>query len=139
MIWEIVLTVLLGSLLLRLGLRLGRLLVRRGVRANDLFKNKPIVSIAFLAGYIGLTLLALHVPQMQVFPLEWRFYGMRITWTLMRVLLLGACGVAISISWYTARRQLVAVLLLGIIGLSGFTAAEAYFLAPIAPFLNDDL
>ena len=139
MLLELILTLLLGLLLLRWGLRLGRLLVRQGATANDLFKDKPAVSLAFLGAYVGLLLLALNVPQMQALPLEWRFYGMRVTWTLMRVLLLGACGVAIAVSWYTARRQLIAVILLGAIGLSGFTVVEVYFLAPIANSLQDNL
>lgn len=139
MLLEVIFTILLGGLLWRSGMRLGRLLVRQGATANDLFKAKPLVSIGFLGGYLALMLLALNVPQMQMLPLEWRFHGMRVTWTLMRVLLLGACGVAMTISWYTARRQMIAVLLLGAIGLSSFTAVEAYFLAPIADSLRDNL
>lgn len=139
MLLEVMFTILLGGLLWRSGMRLGRILVRQGATANDLFKAKPLVSIGFLGGYLALMLLALNLPQLPMLPIEWRFYGMRVTWTLMRVLLLGACGVATAISWYTARRQTIAVVLLGAIGLSSFTVAEAYFLAPIANSLQDNL
>lgn len=136
---EIIFTLLLGILAFKWGRRVGRLLLRKGATADNLFKGKTSVSLAFLGLYVGLLFLALHVPQFQGLPLEWRVYGMRITWTLMRVILLGFCGLAFVISWKTARLQVITVILLGILGLGGFTAAEAYFLAPIHASLNDHL
>jgi predicted double-glycine peptidase len=136
---ELAITILLGTLLFIWGMRFGRVLVRKGATANDLFKDKPLVSLAFLGMYFVLLLLALNVPQIQILPLEWRFYGMRVTWTVIRVLLLGFCGVGFTISWRTARRQVVAVLLLGLLGLGGFTSVEAFFLAPIHASLQNNL
>jgi predicted double-glycine peptidase len=139
MLLEITLTFLLGGLLFRSGIRLGRVLLRKGATANDLFKGKPALSLLFLGLYIGLVVLALNVPQLQILPIEWRIYGMQATWTILRVTLIGFCGLAWMISWHTARSQVIAVVLLGLIGLGGFTAAEAYFLAPIHAELTDNL
>lgn len=136
---EAILTLLLGFLAIMWGKRLGRLLLRKGATANNLFKGKTSVSLAFLGVYIGLLVLALYVPQFHGLPLEWRVYGMRVTWTLMRVMLLGFCGLAFIISWKTARLQVIAVVLLGIVGVGGFTAAEAHFLAPIHTELVNNL
>lgn len=132
-------TLLFGVLAFIWGMRGGRLLLRKGATANNLFTGRNIESIAFLGFYFGLLVLALYLPQLQILPLEWRVSGMRITWTIMRVLLLGFCGVAWVVSWKTARVQVVAVVLLGLLGLGSFTAAEAYFLAPIYPSLKDNL
>lgn len=132
-------TALLGALAFWWGMRLGRLLLRRGATATDLFKGKNAVSLLALGLYIGLTALALYLPQIQSLPVEWRFYGMQISWTLMRITLLGLCGILLVISWKTARIQVIAVACIGLLGLSGFTAAERYFLAPIYPFLRDNL
>ncbi|WP_316432353.1 cysteine peptidase family C39 domain-containing protein [Leptolyngbya sp. NK1-12] len=139
MILGFVVTLLLGSLAIVWGMRWGRFLVRKGATANNLFIGRNIESIAFLGLYLGLLVLALHLPQLQILPLEWRVYGMRITWIIMRVLLLGFCGVAFVVSWKTARMQVIAVVLLGLIGLGSFTTAEAYFLAPIYSMLEDNL
>lgn len=132
-------TLLLGTLTFWWGVRVGRLLLRRGATANDLFKGRTSVSLAFLGLYVGLMVLALHVPQFHQLPIEWRFYGMEVTWTIMRVILLGFCGLTFIVSWKTARIQVIAVVLLGLLGLGGFTAAERYFLAPIYPTLEDNL
>lgn len=139
MLLGIVLSLLLGSLLFQWGMRVGRVLVRSGVTANDLFKGKTAVALLFLGVYMGLLLLALNLPQMPALPLEWRFHGMRITWTLLRILLMGVCGVAFTVSWRTARSQVVAVILIGLLGWGGFTGVEAYFLAPIYSELQDNL
>lgn len=139
MLIEIIITIILGAFLFKQGMRFGRLMLRKGATANDIFKGKPAFSLAFLGIYFGLLLLALNVPQMQILPLEWRFYGMQVTWTLLRVILLGICGIGFVISWHTARQQVIAVFLIGLLGISGFTGAEAYFLAPIYPFLQDNL
>jgi predicted double-glycine peptidase len=139
MLVEFVLTLLLGALLFHWGVRFGRLLVRKGATANDLFKGKASVSLAFLGLYFGLMLLALYAPQFHGLPLEWRVSGMRITWTILRVTLMGFCGVALIVSWKTARSQVIAVVLLGLLGLGGFTAAEHYFLAPIYASLENNL
>lgn len=135
---EFVMTLLFGVLAIIWGMRWGRVLVRKGATANNIFIGRNIESIAFIGLYIGLLVLALYLPQLQILPLEWRIYGMRITWTIMRVLLLGFCGVAFAVSWKTARLQIVAVLALGVLGVGSFTAAEVYFLAPIhASLLNN--
>lgn len=129
----------LGSVLLVWGMRFGRVLVRSGVTANDLFKGRNAIALLFLGFYFGLLLLALNLPQMPVLPIEWRVHGMRITWTLLRVMLMGVCGIGLTISWQTARSQVIAVILIGCLGLAGFTGAESYFLAPIYTDLVDNL
>jgi len=136
---ELWMTVLFGILAVRLGMNWGRLLLRRGATANNLFIGQNIESLAVLAGYLLLLVLALNLPQMQILPLEWRVYGMQITWTIMRVLLLGFCGMAFVVSWKTARLQVIGVVLLGALGLGGFTVSERYFLAPIYSSLEDNL
>ncbi|WP_293122984.1 cysteine peptidase family C39 domain-containing protein [Microcoleus sp. bin38.metabat.b11b12b14.051] len=136
---EIVVTLLLGSALFIWGMRLGRALVRSGVTAKDLFKGRNSIALLFLGFYFGLLLLALNLPQMPVLPIEWRVHGMRVTWTLLRVMLMGVCGIGFSISWLTARSQVIAVILICLLGLGGFTGAEAYFLAPIYADLIDNL
>ncbi len=136
---EIASTVLLGGIAFWWGIRFGRMLLRRGATANDLFKGKTSISLAFLGLYVGMLLLALYVPQWQWLPLEWRALGMRVTWTAMRVMLLGVCGIAAVVSWQTVRIQVLAVALIGILGLGSFVAAEAYLLAPIYPSLEDNL
>lgn len=139
MLLEAIVTLLLGGLCWRWGWSVGKLLLRQGATANDLFKGKNATALLFLGLYVGLIVLALNIPQMQVFPLSWRVSGMRITWTVMRVMLLWFCGVALAIVWKTARKQVFAVLLLGLVGLSGFTATEAYFLTPIYRDLFNNL
>lgn len=136
---EIVVTLLLGSALFVSGMRTGKALVRSGVTANDLFKGRNSIALLFLGFYFGLLLLALNLPQMPVLPIDWRFHGMRVTWTLLRVMLMGVCGIGFSISWLTARSQVIAVILIGLLGLGGFTSAESYFMAPIYADLIDNL
>ncbi|MDX2216501.1 MAG: cysteine peptidase family C39 domain-containing protein [Oculatellaceae cyanobacterium bins.114] len=132
-------TFLLGALAFWWGVRIGRLLLKRGATADNLFRGKDSASLAFLGFYFLLMLLALHVPQLQELPLELRVHGMQVTWTILRVILLGMCGVGFIISWKTARLQVIAVVLVGLVGLGGFTAAEAYFLQPIYTSLRDNL
>ena len=136
---EIIVTLVLGSVLLVWGMRFGRVLVRSGVTANDLFKGRNAIALLFLGFYFGLLLLALNLPQMPVLPIEWRVHGMRVTWTLLRVMLMGVCGIGLTISWQTARSQVIAVILIGCLGLAGFTSAESYFLAPIYADLVNNL
>lgn len=139
MVLGLLMTFLFGILSLSWGMRWGHRLVRNGATANNLFAGKNLESIAFIGLYFGLLVLALYLPQWQILPLEWRVSGMRITWTIMRVMLLGFCGVAVVVSWKTARIQIVAVVLLGFLGIGCFTAAESYFLTPIYPTLKDHL
>ncbi|MCC3406794.1 MAG: hypothetical protein JGK17_14625 [Microcoleus sp. PH2017_10_PVI_O_A] len=136
---EILLTLVLGSALFVWGMRFGKALVRSGVTANDLFKGRNSIALLFLGFYLGLLLLALNLPQMPVLPIDWRVHGMRVTWTLLRVMLMGVCGIGFTVSWLTARSQVIAVILIGLLGLGGFTSAEAYFLAPIYADLIDNL
>jgi predicted double-glycine peptidase len=139
MLLEFLFTLLLGALAFLVGLRLGRLLLQKGATANNLFKGKTSVSLLALGLYVGLLLLALYVPQVQALPLEWRVSGMRVTWTLIRVILLGFCGIACVISWQTARLQVIAVLAIGLVGIGSFTATEVHFLAPIYASLDNNL
>jgi predicted double-glycine peptidase len=139
MVLEAIATLLLGGLFFYWGIRLGHVFLRQGATANDIFKGKNAVSLLFLGLYIALMLLALNVPQMQTLPLEWRIYGMQVTWTIMRVVLMGFCGLAFAITWKTARPQVFAVILLGLTGVGSFTATETYFLAPIYSDLVDNL
>jgi predicted double-glycine peptidase len=132
-------TTLLGSLTFWWGIRFGRVLLRKGATANDLFKGKISVSLAVLVLYLGLIWMALYLPQLQSLPLTWRVYGMQVTWLILRITLLGVCGVTFIVSWQTARLQVVAVVLIGLLGLAGFNAAEDYFLQPIYPSLRDNL
>lgn len=136
---EAIITLLLGGLCFRWGMRMGRVMLRRGSTAHDLFKGKELLSLLFLGLYVALIVVALNLPQVQVLPLEWRVYGMQVTWTILRATLLGFCGLAYVVSWHTARSQVIAVVLLGCLGLIGFTASEAYFLAPIHHELSDNL
>ena len=136
---EILVTLVLGSVLFVWGMRGGRVLVRSGVTANDLFKGRNSLALAFLGFYIALLLLALNLPQMPALPIEWRFHGMAVTWTLLRVMLMGICGIGFTVSWQTARSQVIAVILIGLLGLGGFTSAQAYFMAPIYADLIDNL
>jgi predicted double-glycine peptidase len=136
---EILVTLVLGSVLLVWGMQFGKVLVRSGVTANDLFKGRKWIALAFFGFYFAGVLLALNLPQMPALPIEWRVHGMRVTWTLLRVMLMGVCGIGFTISWQTARSQVIAVILIGCLGLGGFTSAEAYFLAPIYPKLVNNL
>jgi predicted double-glycine peptidase len=136
---EAIATLILGGLAFWWGVHLGRMLLQQGATANDLFKGKTSVSLLFLGLYMGLLMLALYVPQWQMLPLEWRISGMRVTWTLIRVILLGFCGITSAVSWQTARLQIVAIVLLGILGISGFSATEFFFLSPIHSELRDNL
>lgn len=132
-------TALLGSLACWWGIRFGRVLLSKGATANDLFQGKNGLSLVFLGLYIVLLVVVLHVPQMQELPMAVRLYGMEITWTIMRIMLMGICGVAFMVSWRTAPVQVLPIILIGVLGLWGFTSAESYFLAPIHGQLQDDL
>lgn len=132
-------TIALGSILFIWGGRLGRSLLQQGATANDLFKGRNPLSLAFLGCYVCFMVAILNVPQMTIFPLEWRFHGMQITWGLMHVALAGICGMAITISWHTARSQVITVALLGLIGIATFSGFESFLLSPIHPQLHNDL
>ncbi|NET49002.1 MAG: hypothetical protein F6K09_09810 [Merismopedia sp. SIO2A8] len=83
--------------------------------------------------------VVLHVPQLQILPMEWRVYGLQITWMIMRSLLLGACGVAIAIGWHTARTQIFAIIMIGGVGFMAFVGMEHYLLTPIHGSLTHDV
>ncbi len=121
------------------GTRLGRVMLRRGATANDLFKGKEWLAIVAIGFYIALLLVAVNLPQLQAFPLEWRFSGMRITWAIIRSLLCGALGMAIAISWRTAKVQIGMILVVGLMGLMAFVAAESHYLSPIYSQLHNNL
>ncbi len=129
----------IGFLCFYFGTRLGRIMLRRGATANDLFKGKEWMAIVVIGFYIALLLVAVNLPQMQNFPLEWRFSGMRITWSIIRSLLCAALGMAIAISWRTAKVQIGMILLVGLLGLLAFGAAESHYLSPIYAQLHHNL
>mgnify|MGYP006271477243 CR=1 FL=1 len=139
MLIEMLITIILGVWLFLLGQRLGRIMLRKGITANDIFKGKTYLLIAFLVGYLGLLCLASLVPEMQTLPVEWRFYSLQVTWTIMRLLLLFIGGIAFTISRHTSPMQAIAVVLICSLGLGGFTATESYFVAPIYASLQDNL
>ncbi|MFM2431968.1 MAG: hypothetical protein RLZZ511_3181 [Cyanobacteriota bacterium] len=139
MIWEIIITLLLGVLCWMLGCRVGRLMLRRGATADDLFSGNKWVVLPVIGLYLGLVVLAINLPQWQGLPLQWRVYGLQGSWTIIRVLLIGACGLGYTICWKTARSQIGAVILVGLIGLVCFTGVEAHFLKPIHGQLKNQL
>jgi predicted double-glycine peptidase len=139
MVWEAIATVLFGTLCFSWGSRLGGKMVRRGATANDLLSGNRAIVFPVMALYGLLMAVAIYLPQWQALPIPWRSHGLRVSWTTIRVLLLGACGITFAISWKTARTQVVAVLLFGLLGLVGFSATEAYFLAPIHGQLANNL
>jgi predicted double-glycine peptidase len=139
MIGELLATVIFGVIFWLGGQRLGRSMVQRGATANDIFAGREWLVIVVLLLYLGLVGLAVNLPQWQGLPLAWRLSGVQVSWTIIRVLLLGACGVGYAICWKTARNQILYLVLIAIIGLGCFTAVEGYFLMPIASQLRNDL
>lgn len=139
MLIEFLITIILGAWLFVLGNRTGQIMLRDGITANDIFKGKTHLLIAFLVGYFGLIFLAFVVPQMQTLPVEWRFYGLQVSWTIIRLLLLFISGIAFKISQHTSQIQVVVVILICSLGLSGFTGVESYFSSPIYASLEDNL
>jgi predicted double-glycine peptidase len=139
MVWEIIITLLVGALCWMLGLRVGRVMLRQGATANDLFVGNKWIVIPVLVLYIGLVVLAVNLPQWQGLPLNWRVYGMQVSWTLIRVFLLGVCGVGYAICWKTARNQIGYLLIVAVLGVSCFAGVEGYFLAPIHGQLANNL
>jgi predicted double-glycine peptidase len=139
MLLEFVATVLLGILGWRMGYRLGQWMLRRGATANDLFKGSKVLVVVVLLFYLGVLVVAVNLPQWQGLPLTWRVYGMQVSWTIVRVLLLGACGLGYAICQKTARHQLVYVTIVGVLGLVCFTVVEGYFIAPIHGQLTNHL
>jgi predicted double-glycine peptidase len=139
MLLQILITLLLGTPLFIGGQKLGKGLVRRGVTAKDLFKGNEVFGVLFLLVYIGLLMFAVTLPQMPALPVEWRFYGMRVSWTLLRVMLMAVCGIGLTIALHTAKKDAIAVILIGLIGLGGLSSTEAYFLEPIYPELFNNL
>ncbi|XWK87558.1 MAG: cysteine peptidase family C39 domain-containing protein [Phormidium sp.] len=139
MLIETLITIILGSWLFVLGQRIGRIMLRNGVNTKDIFKGKIHFLIAFLLGYLGLLVLAFLVPELPTLPVEWRFYSLRVTWTIIRLLLLFIGGVAFTISRYTSLIQVVGVILICSLGLGSFTGIESYFISPIYASLQDNL
>lgn len=132
-------TIAFGSIVFVWGGRFGRSLLRYGATADDLFKSRNPLSLAFLGGYVCFMVLILNVPQMEIFPLEWRFHGMQITWSLMHMILAGICGMALTISWHTARPQVITIAMLGVVGIATFSGFESFLLSPIHAQLLDNL
>ncbi|MGA9380680.1 MAG: cysteine peptidase family C39 domain-containing protein [Phormidium sp.] len=139
MLIETLITIILGSWLFVLGQRIGRIVLRNDVNTKDIFKGKIHLLIAFLFGYLGLLLLAFLVPELPTLPVEWRFYSLRVTWTIIRLLLLFIGGIAFTISRYTSLIQVVGVILICSLGLGSFTGIESYFISPIYASLQDNL
>jgi predicted double-glycine peptidase len=136
---ELLATVVFGFICWSIGMRLGRLMLRRGATANDLFKGNKLLVIVVLVLYVGLVSIAINLPQWQGLPVEWRLYGLQVSWTIIRVLLLGACGVGYVICRKTASNQVIYMFIVGLLGLVCFTAAEVFFVAPIYPQLSNNL
>ncbi len=120
-------------------MRIGRVMLRKGATANDLFAGKKRFVVLALGLYLGLVILAVNLPQWQGLPLQWRVYGMQVTWTIIRILLLGTCGIGYVICQKTARNQLVYLILVSFLGLLCFTGVESYFLSPIYGQLSNTL
>jgi predicted double-glycine peptidase len=139
MVWEAIATILFGTLAFIWGGRLGRIMVRNGATANDLFKGNQAIVLLVLVLYLVLLVIAVNLPQWPGFPLEWRASGLRVTWTVMRILLLGVCGLGAMVCWRTARVQVWMVAIVGILGIMLFTGVESYFLSPIYGSLRNDL
>lgn len=96
----------------------------------------PSLFLVLVGFYVCLIVILLHAPHVRTFPLLWRMHGLNATWLIMRTLLLGACGVAIALSWRSARHQVVTIALVGAVGAGGFWGLEHYLMAPIYPSLN---
>ena len=139
MMLELWATLVLGGLCFWAGTKLGRFGSDRGISAENIFRGKNTVSLLFLGLYILLIALALNIPQLQLFPQDWRVYGLQISWTLIRISFLGFCGIAYAITKKTAHRQLLSVVALAILGVGGFSVAENYILAPIYGELANNL
>jgi predicted double-glycine peptidase len=139
MVWEAIATILFGTLAFIWGGRLGRVMVRNGATANDLFKGNQAIVLLVLVLYLGLVVIAVNLPQWSGFPLEWRASGLRVTWTVIRILLLGVCGLGAMVCWRTARVQVWMVAIVGLFGIMLFTGVESYFLSPIYGSLRNDL
>jgi predicted double-glycine peptidase len=139
MVIELIVTLALGTLAFMWGRRVGNLLVQKGATVNNLFAGKNWASLLFLALYIALIVITLHVPQWQGFPVDWRIAGLRVSWSILRVILMGFCGLTFAVSWKTARIQVVAIALIGILGFGAFTTAENFVLQPIHRTLEDNL
>ena len=131
MMLEAIVTLLLGSLCFWGGMNVGRSGLKRGITAENIFKGKNAVSLLFLGLYILLIVAVLNIPQLQVFPQNWRVYGLQTSWTLIRISFLGFCGMAYAITQKTARRQVWSIVVLAIVGFGVFSAAEGYILSPI--------
>lgn len=139
MLIEFLITIIFGAWLFVLGQRIGRIMLHDGASADDIFKGRTHLLIVFLFGYFGLIFFAFVAPQMQTLPVEWRFYGLRVTWTIIRILLLFISGIAFKISQHTSRIQVIVVILICSLGLGGFTVVESYYSSPIYASLEDNL
>lgn len=139
MMVELLATLVLGGLGFWGGMKIGRFLGDRGITAENIFQGKNAVSLLFLGLYILLIVSALNIPQLPVFPQDWRVYGLQTSWTLIRISFLGFCGIAYAITQTSARRQLLSIVVLTVLGIGGFSAAESYILSPIYGELANNL
>ncbi|MBW4539290.1 MAG: hypothetical protein KME43_09090 [Myxacorys chilensis ATA2-1-KO14] len=139
MMLEVLATLVLGGLCFWGGTKIGRSLGDRGVTAENIFQGKNAVSLLFLGLYILLIVFALNIPQLQLFPQDWRVYGLQTSWTFIRISFLGFCGIAYAITQKSARRQLLSIVALTIVGIGGFSSAESYILSPIYGELANNL
>ncbi|NDJ19698.1 cysteine peptidase family C39 domain-containing protein [Myxacorys almedinensis] len=147
MILEAIATVVLGGLCFWGGIKAGRFWSDcanlgngdRAIPSENVFQGKNAVSLLFLGLYILLIVVMLNIPQSKIFPQNWRIYGLQTSWTLIRISFLGFCGVAYAITQRSARPQIWSVVLLSVLGIGGFSAAESYILAPIYGDLIDNL
>ena len=129
---DVVADILFSSVLFALGLMVGA----RGLKLCPSFRRKTHLLLWLVGIYVFLAVVLLHGPHVKTWPLEWRLYGLDSMWRIMRALLLGACGVAIALSEKNARRQVVAIAVIGAIGVGGFWGLEQYLMTPIYPSLD---
>jgi predicted double-glycine peptidase len=139
MFLEILATIGFGTIAWLIGMRFGLVLFRKGATADDLFIGNKWLVIVVLLLYLGLVFLAVNLPQWHGLPFEWRLYGIQVSWTIIRVLLLGVCGLGYVICRKTARQQVIYVFIVGLLGLLCFTAMEGFFIAPIYGQLSNNL
>ena len=86
--------------------------------------------------YVFLLVVIAHVPQLNFLPIEWQSQSIKITWMMMRVMLLCGCVTAIVLRQNSVRTHVILTTLIGIIGFWGIWGLEHYLLAPIHPTLD---
>ena len=133
---DVVVDICVSLGVLGLGLGAGIRGLMYGDAVTHVFKRKTHFLLCLIGLYVCLAVILLHAPHVNIWPLSWRLHGLNATWLIMRALLLGACGVAIAVSWQISRHQVIAIALIGMVGVVGFWGLEHYLMSPIYPFLD---